>query len=83
MRTVSQDTKDLINDLAKDAFGKSVLELEAENEMQSTALRESNTALIRAIINFRDKMNLNAEQISNMLDIDLDFVIKVLSKLEE
>jgi hypothetical protein len=90
MIEVSQSTKDLINALAKNVYGKTV-EAYKENSEQSsavlnTALKEKDNAeraLIQAIINFKDKMNLNAEQIGNMLSLETAFVEKVLSNLEK
>ncbi len=72
MRVVHQDTKDLINALAKNVYGKTVDEV----------YQEKDAVIIRAIINLRDKMNLSAEQIASMLGIDTEIVINVLSKLE-
>lgn len=76
MRIVSQGSKNYVSNIVKDLFGKSVYELTQENEVQ-------NAALIRAIINFKDKMNLNAEQIATMLDIDIIFVENVLTHVED
>ncbi|MEY4902659.1 MAG: hypothetical protein RLZZ292_474 [Bacteroidota bacterium] len=87
MIEVSQSTKDLINALTKNVYGKTVEEAYKENSEQYTAvLKEKDNAeraLIQAIINFKDKMNLNAEQIGNMLSLETAFVEKVLSNLEK
>jgi NADH:ubiquinone oxidoreductase subunit E len=50
-------------------------------EAQSEKL-EAQKVIVRSIINFHDRMSLNAEQIANMLDLEVSFVSEVLEKYE-
>ncbi len=50
---------------------------------EDDALKREDDALkiiTRSILNLKDKMNLNAEQIASILDVDVDFVNDILSK---
>jgi flagellum-specific peptidoglycan hydrolase FlgJ len=54
----------------------------SETEKAINEKLEAQKVVIRSIINFHDKMSLNAEQIANMLDLDVSFVSGVLEKYE-
>jgi hypothetical protein len=83
MRVASQSMQDFINRASKEFFGQSLAEVinekqEAINEKQELIKRE-----IRSIINLKDKMNLNVEQIASVLELDIHFVKEVLDKYEK
>jgi hypothetical protein len=90
MRVLSQSTLNLINDLARDAYGKSVEEYAKESEMYAKEsemyAKESemqHAIIIRSIINLKDSMNLTAEQIASILELELAYVQNILAKVEE
>jgi hypothetical protein len=96
MRVISPSMHNFLNRASIEFFGKSFDEAmnetqkaigetqKAMNETQKAIgeKREAQKIIVRSIINFHDKMSLNAEQIANMLDIDVSFVSEVLEKYE-
>ncbi len=82
MRVASPSMHNFINLASIEFFGKSYDEAISESQKAISEKQEAQKVIIRSIINFHDKMSLNAEQIAKMLDLDTNFVIEVLEKYE-
>ncbi len=94
MRVLGPNMREFMHTASLELFGESMLEtrdqLQAALKVKDDALKSKDDALkskddalkiiTRSILNLKDKMNLNAEQIASILDVDVDFVNDILSK---
>lgn len=90
MRVASKGMQDFMNRASIELYGRSIDDTNAELQKSKEALKFNQEALkdkeiiiTRSIINLKDKMNLTASQIASILDIDVEFVNDVLSKLDK
>ncbi len=97
MRTISQGMKDFMHQASIEFFGQSIVDTSAKLQEalkdKQEALKDKHDALkdkhdalkmlVHSILNLKEKMNLNAEQIASILEIDEEFVSNVLSKSQD
>jgi hypothetical protein len=89
MRVASQSMLDLVNLLSAEFYGQTIEDKEAQLQESKVELQESKVELqdkkliiARSIINLRDKMNLNAAQIADLLGLEITFVESVLNHVK-
>ncbi len=97
MRTISQGMKDFMHQASIEFFGQSIVDTSAKLQEalkdkqdalkdKQDALKDKQDALkmlVHSILNLKEKMNLNTEQIASILEIDEEFVGNVLSKSQD